>query len=75
MLSMSPGVTKIVTAVVSGALVVAAAYVPDVQLISDVVTARGALFSLAFGLGGWQLLRRHGDAPVTGVHVDDLRGQ
>lgn len=68
MLSMSPGVTKIVTVVVAGALIALAAFLDD-------QTAKSALYSLASGLGGWQLLPRVGDAPVTGVHVDDLRGQ
>jgi hypothetical protein len=74
MLSLSPGVTKIVTVVVSAGLIVTAAYVPDVPLIADFVTVRGALFSLASGLSGWQLLRRHGDGPLPGAHPDDLRG-
>lgn len=62
----SPTVAKLVAATIAVIALVATAFVQDqsVQL---------ALTGIASGLTGWQFMRRSGDVPVEGIHVDDMR--
>jgi hypothetical protein len=65
MLKVEPGLLKVLATVVAGGLGVLAAVYP----------AQAVYFlSLASGLVGSALVRRPGDAPVAGVHPDDLPG-
>lgn len=59
--TVDPGVVKIATALVVAALIVAGHYLPDVA---------DRLYEVAALLGGWQLLRRHGDSPPAGADVE-----
>jgi hypothetical protein len=63
--NVDPGLLKILAFVVAAGLAVAAHYFPS---------AAEYLYSLATGLVGSAFVRRPGDAPVAGVHVDDIEG-
>lgn len=61
--NIDPKLQKVLYAVVAAGLVVLASYYP---------AAKEALYALATGLVGSAFVRRPGDAPVAGVHVDDI---
>lgn len=63
--AIDPGLLKILAFAAAAGLAVLANYYPD---------AANYLYSLATGLVGSAFVRRPGDAPVAGVHVDDIEG-